>query len=136
MLLSACGDETAPVGATISAPSDATINVSSGGFPPDMVLTFGVTDANGNALPGVEIDFFAASSATGGSASQLLDDGSNALVPGASTLKTDDRGLATVIFQIGFSTACAGTDDGGGIVSASVRVAVRSGPEPYTVKCT
>ena len=141
--LTACGDETAPVGATISGPSDATINVSPGDVPPAFTLTFGVTDASGNAVPGVDIEFFAASSATGGSAAALTDADGNLLDPSNPTnavIQTDDRGLGRVRFVIGFSTTCDPVTPADltatGIVSASVGVASAQWTGTYNVKCT
>lgn len=140
LLLSACGDETAPVGSTISGPSDITIDISSGDVPPAMTLTFAVIDGSGNPVPGVDIEFFATSSAVGGSSAALTDENGGLLNPANPTnviLQTDDRGLGRVRFVIGFSTTCAGVDiTATGIVGASVGVASAQWTGTYTVKCT
>ncbi len=142
MLLSACSDETAPVGSTISSPSDVTVDVAPSDAPPNYTLTFGVLDANGNPVTGVDIEFFAASTATGGSASALTDvSGTTLLNPSDANhviLQTDDRGLATVTFVIGFSTVCVTPGENltaTGTVSASVGVSSAQWTASYTVTC-
>lgn len=145
VLLTACGDETAPAGATISGPADVTIDVAPLDDPPATTLTFAVIDANGNPVPGVDIEFFAFSSATGGSSAALTDENGGLLNPANPTnviLQTDDRGLGRVRFVIGFSTACASPPatpvdlEATGIVGASVGVASAQWTGTYNVKCT
>lgn len=137
MLLSACGDETAPVGSTVSGPGDATISVSPGGAPPIFTLTFGVTDASGDPVTGVDIEVFADASATNGQpAVALLDSDGNSIGTNA-VLQTDDRGLVSVRLIIGFDTTCAGADiTATGIVAAGVGVASAQWTGTYNVTCT
>lgn len=135
--LTACGDDTAPIGSTVSAPADATIAVSPSGVPPAFTLTFAVTDASGNPVPGVDLELFADASATSGQpAVALFDDGGTSLGTNG-IVKTDERGLGRVTLVIGFDTNCAGADiSATGIVGASVGVAGAQWTGTYTVKCT
>jgi hypothetical protein len=137
LLLSACGDETAPIGATVSGPEDGTIAVSPSGTPPIVTLSFGVTDASGNPVPGVDIEVFADASASNGAPSvALLDVDGNGLGTNAVE-QTDDRGLLTVRLVVGFDTNCAGVDiTATAIVAASVGTASDLWTGTYTVKCT
>lgn len=125
--LSSCGDETAPQGATISAPADLDVTYSnspggtSGTASP---LAFQVLDAEGNPLPGVTIRFFA-----GGSVFMLSERTGTTALNGADAMlfetTTNDQGLSpTDVYAQWTVPACDPAADVSvmGTVSASVGV--------------
>jgi hypothetical protein len=135
--LSSCGDETAPAGATISAPGDLTVTYTNSAGGTDGTaspLVFQVLDASGNPVPGVTIRFF------GGGAVFMLSDrtGTTALNGSDATLfetTTDDQGLSpTDIYAQWVVPACSAAEDisTSGTVTASVGVATAT----WTVSIT
>lgn len=124
--LTGCGDETAPLGATVSGPGKLTVTYSSAGNFNDITsapLEFKVLDAKGKPLPGVTIRFFA-----GGSVVALTDRSGvplNASDQWLFETTTDDRGLSPVdIYALWYVPPCdiAAALTVNGTVEASIGV--------------
>lgn len=151
--LSSCGDETAPQGATISAPGDGTISYLSPIIDfygqTSGPLQFQVLDQNGDPLPGVTIRFF------GGTQTVALARRGipNPLTPSFTPLNssdallfettTDDRGLSpTDVYPTWLVPACAvppatvADIKVNAIVTASVGNASATWTMSITSKCT
>lgn len=124
--LTSCGDETAPPGATISAPGDLTVTYASSPGGTDMTalpLEFQVLDASGNPVPGVTIRFF------GGGAVDRLADRTGAVLttsdPVLFETTTNDQGLSpTDVYARWLVPACDPAADVSinGTVTASIGV--------------
>ncbi len=136
--VASCGDETAPQGATISAPGDlaVTYDPSPGVSGTASPLEFQVLDASGNPVPGATIRFFA-----GGSVFMLSDrTGTVALNGSDATLfetTTNDQGLSsTDIYAQWLVPACDAAADVSttGTVTASVGVASATWTVTITTK--
>lgn len=135
--LSSCGDETAPQGATISAPGDLEVtyaNSTGGSGITALPLQFQVLDADGNPLPGVAIRFF------GGGEVTRLSDRTGAVLTTSDPLlfetTTNDQGMSSVdVYAVWDVPACSGTEDltGNGTVTASVGVASATWTVDFTV---
>lgn len=132
LVLSSCGDETAPPGATISGPKDLTVTYAGGTASP---LQFQVLDANGKPLPGVTIRFFA-----GGRVSMLSDRTGttlNGADPKLFETTTNDQGLSpTDIYAQWTVPACNPAADVSdtGTVTASIGVATATWTVTTTTK--
>lgn len=137
LFLSSCGDETAPQGATISAPADLTVTydpspVTDGTASP---LVFQVLDADGNPAPGVTIRFFA-----GGAVFMLSDRSAVALNSTDNRFfetTTNDQGLSpTDIYAQWGVLSCDATADVSttGTVTASIGVASATWTATITTK--
>jgi hypothetical protein len=126
LLLSSCGDETAPQGATISGPGDLTVTYTNWPGTPDGTaspLVFQVLDADGNPAPGVTIRFFG-----GGAVFSLSDRAGAALNSADATFfetTTNDQGLSPTDIYADWSVPSCSTEDitTTGSVTASVGVA-------------
>ena len=125
--LSSCGDETAPLGATISAPADLDVtyaNSIGGAAITASPLEFQVLDASGNPAPGVTIRVFG-----GGSVFMLSDRTGATALNGADALlfetTTNDQGLSSTDIYARWMVDACGAEDVSttGTVSASVGVA-------------
>ncbi len=136
-LLSGCGDDLAPMDATVTGPSDDTSTVTAEtGFVSYTDLLFKVTNAAGQPVSGVEIEF-----QTHGTIGAVFITDVNRNATGDVTFaetKTDDRGLATVSVRLDLP-ACdpSATEDpvieGG--VSASVGVSSDTFVSSITLDC-
>ena len=122
--LAGCGDDTAPQGATVTAPANVTFTVNNSGAGyndiTDVPLEFKVRDKGGNPLPGVAIRFYC-----GGNLSQTVALTNRSGVPLNSAIPllfetiTDDRGLSPTDVYAQFAVpACNATAD----VSVTVNV--------------
>ena len=125
--LTGCGDDTAADGTTIVAPGDLTVTYTNSGGGTNSTaapLEFQVSDAKGNPVPGVKIQFF-----SGGSVGALTNRTGTALTSTDPTFfetTTDDRGLSpTDVYARWAYPACNSTEDvtTTGSVEATVGVA-------------
>ncbi len=152
--LASCGDETAPPGATISAPGDSTIEYlgPTAAFCDQTAgpLVFAVLDQNGNPLPGVTVRFFGGSQ-TIALAQRGIDSAACVTTPLNSTdatffeTTTDERGLSPVdIYPSWLVPGCPAVVppatpediDVTASVMASVGTATVVWKADITVKCT
>lgn len=153
--LASCGDETAPPGATISAPGDGTVEYDSPGVSfvdqTAAPLQFQVLDQNGAPLPGVKIRFFGGSETVALSQRGIPDPLSLSFTPLNANdwtffeTTTDERGLSpTDVYANWIVSACpvvvapATPEDitGNATVMASVGSASAIWTVTITSKCT
>ena len=128
-LISACGDK-APEDAVVTGPTNSTTPVLSAEPVIYNALDFKVSNAAGDALPDVEIQFFA-----GGPGGVTLIDLNGAILGTGIiyTTTTNARGIARVSFRLPIAACPATTDT---ITVGSVRGTVGNADAIWTTRVT